>query len=308
MQSTASINAAISALSAVGHRSYSATELRHAGIDRHALHRRIRAGQAHRVLPRVYADGPPGTPLLPATRRAVAVRAGGKGAALIRQTAARHHGIWNRGARIIHAGSERTRPPAPLPWLRLHRCRLPDDEVVVIDGIPCTTVVRTILDLGWELTPWQVAAVIREAVRRRKLVVAELEQALLGRRTRAARVVREALALRAAGSAGTRSTPEDQVLDGIRRHRSLPIPLVNVRGATGLVGVELDFVWPRERVVLEVDGSGHEEPGLATDDEEKDRELRSRGWIVIRVTPERVHQDLGSVIAAIERAVRCPPQ
>ncbi len=60
-------------------------------------------------------------------------------------------------------------------------------------------------------------------------------------------ILDRAFELHHAGSAGTRSTAEDVFL---RRIADLPEPIVN----TGFLGFEVDFRWPQQLVVVEVDG------------------------------------------------------
>ena len=45
----------------------------------------------------------------------------------------------------------------------------------------------------------------------------------------------------------------------------------------------LDFAWISVQVALEVDGPHHGRPDVAFKDAYRDRELRERGWIVLRV-------------------------
>ena len=45
----------------------------------------------------------------------------------------------------------------------------------------------------------------------------------------------------------------------------------------------LDFAWPEIRVALEVDGFHHARPETAAKDAERDRWLRSQGWLTFRV-------------------------
>jgi hypothetical protein len=49
------------------------------------------------------------------------------------------------------------------PGVRTHHARLPADEITEIDGIPVTTVPRTLLDLASVLSPHQLERAINEA-------------------------------------------------------------------------------------------------------------------------------------------------
>jgi hypothetical protein len=76
-------------------------------------------------------------------------------------------------------------------------------------------------------------------------------------------------------------------------------PVVN-----GIVdGLEVDFHWPRERVIVETDGHEHHGTRAAFErDRARDQRLTAAGWTVVRFThrqvaedPERVKRTLVSV-------------
>ena len=86
-----------------------------------------------------------------------------------------------------------------------------------------------------------------------------------------------ALALRAAGSAGLKSRNEAAFLSMLK---NLPEPLVN----TKLNGEEPDFHWPDHKLVVEIDGPGHDRPRTQREDEHKEAAWRAAGYEVLRVT------------------------
>jgi hypothetical protein len=96
-------------------------------------------------------------------------------------------------------------------------------------------------------------------------------------------VLRDALALHRAGSAGTRSASEDTFL----RRIELPEPLVN----TPLLGEEVDFHWPEKALVVEVDGPHHGRPTTRLDDVRKDAKLSDAGYRIVRVSYRDVEGD-----------------
>ena len=91
-------------------------------------------------------------------------------------------------------------------------------------------------------------------------------------------VLKRALALDAAGSAGTRSRYEDAFLAIAE-----PEPLVNMH----LLGHEVDFHWPKWRLVGEVDGN-HTRPRDSRADGGRDEMLRGAGWTVVRFSGAEV--------------------
>ena len=60
-----------------------------------------------------------------------------------------------------------------------------------------------------------------------------------------------------------------------------------------------DFYCHEERLVLEVDGSVHEEPQQKAHDENRDIALRVRGFKVLRITNEEVCQSMDAVLRSI---------
>ena len=59
---------------------------------------------------------------------------------------------------------------------------------------------------------------------------------------------------------------------------------MNVRVA----GHEVDLVWPKRNLCVEVDGPGHTRPRTRREDAERDARLRAAGYDVMRVPEEQV--------------------
>ncbi len=49
----------------------------------------------------------------------------------------------------------------------VHYDDLPDKDTTVVDGLPCTTALRTVIDMAGELPPCQIKAMVRSALDRR---------------------------------------------------------------------------------------------------------------------------------------------
>jgi hypothetical protein len=156
--------------------------------------------------------------------------------------------------------------------------------MTVRDGIPVTTVPRTLVDLSDHLTPHQLANVIHEAAFRKLFD----EHAVRATTNRAngrhnLHVLTKALELNAAGSAGTRSELEDRFL-ALTSTAGAPEPLVN----TQVEDLEVDFHWPHLNLVVEVDGAGHARPRTRRDDERRDALLRAAGHTIVRVPDHEI--------------------
>ncbi len=85
----------------------------------------------------------------------------------------------------------------------------------------------------------------------------------------------------------TRSAAERRLLALIRKAR-LPTPLTNVR----IGRHEVDFHWPEQRLVLEVDGYAfHSSRRAFEHDRLRDAELQAAGHAVLRFTWRQLRDD-----------------
>jgi predicted transcriptional regulator of viral defense system len=199
-----------------------------------------------------------------------AVLAAGDGAALSHQAAARHWNVWRRRVETIDVlvpGKRRVRE-----GFTIHRARTLDArDVTVHQGIPITTVPRTLVDLSATLTPHQLANVIHEAAYRHRFDERATHEAIKRARGRDLANLHAALHAHAAGSAGTRSDLEDRFLAETRTR-----PLVNTK-------IEVDFYWPDQNLVVEIDGPGHDRRRTRAEDARRDAALKQAGIDVVRI-------------------------
>lgn len=220
-----------------------------------------------------------------------AVLAGGEGAVLSHGAAA---ALWellrpSEGPIDVsvphHVGRKARR------GIRLHRCKslvasdgrfplgmreesAPPPLVTVRHRIPVTTVQRTIDDLHGAVPPWLVRRARRQAeLKGWRLVGAE------GRKTR--------------------SELEEEFLALCRRHR-LPSPETNAKVGRW----EVDFLWRRQRLVVETDSFAYHRGSVAfEDDHARDLDLRNEGFVVLRFTERQIEVEPGRVIADVARAL-----
>jgi very-short-patch-repair endonuclease len=175
----------------------------------------------------------------------------------------------------------------------VHRSPLPDDEVTVREGIPVTTVVRTVADLADVLTRRALERTIDEA--------AYLRYDLDGLRPRRGRrgygVLARVLDEHEPGSTRTRSPLEERML-ALCRRSGLPAPEVNVI----VEGHEVDFLWRDARLIVETDGwAAHGTRKAFERDRLRDAKLTAAGWRVVRVTHRTIgafEQQLARLLAA----------
>jgi hypothetical protein len=163
--------------------------------------------------------------------------------------------------------------------IRVHRAASLDPrDVRRVDGVPVTAPARTLVDLARardsRLDVALAEAQVLRLVRRRDL------DAAVARATdpRGLPELRRALAAGADGP--TRSELERSMLRLIDE-AGLPRPAVNPRVGRYTV----DFLWEREKVVVETDGfAAHGHRRAFEADRARDAELQARGHVVVRFT------------------------
>lgn len=278
-----------------------AFQLRELGISRDVVTRMSARGQLVRMAPRVYrAEAGPVTDRV---RWHAAVLAAGPGAALSHTSAARLHAIWRGAERGTNVTGRTARPQLVRAGTKLHRRRLDQADITVVDGIPVTTVARTLVDLVDDLLPQQLAAVMHEAAFRRALHMGALRAAMrrAGRRPRLGRL-RRAIEIRDAGGVGTRSALEDAALE-LLAAAGLPEPEVNMRVAVATGTVEVDLSWRAQQVCVEIDGPGHQRIATRRQDRARDAMLRDAGYRVVRVGWRQLRDDAGLVVWRVQSAL-----
>ena len=176
--------------------------------------------------------------------------------------------------------------------VEVHRSTaLTDADVTLVNGIPCTTVARTLLDL---------AAVVRRRPVERAFDQAEIEGVLklheiadlLDRHPnhRGAPTVKAILAEHYIGGTVTQSELEEAFLAICRRAR-VSRPEVNVwlDLGDGEPPIKPDFMWHRERVIVETDGSRFHGTHQARErDPRRDQRAMLAGWRTVRTTWRQV--------------------
>jgi hypothetical protein len=275
-----------------------AVEQMHAlGLGRNGVHERAKAGRLHRLHRGVYAVGHPRVTL--DGRRLAAVLAAGPGAALSHASAAVVWGIRRGPETRIEVTTQHRGRKGPR-GTTLHRVRTPFDAVVHPEAaIRVTSVPRTLLDLADTLSPQALTRAVHEAERLRLLDMRAMQETLAtanGRRGR--RKLEAALAIQDPGP--TRSPLEELFADLIAA-TDLPAPKRNVHiDANGRL-MEVDVLWPREKVVVELDGAAsHHTRRAFEDDRRRDATLAAEGYRVLRLTWARVTHDR----KAVERELR----
>jgi very-short-patch-repair endonuclease len=189
--------------------------------------------------------------------------------------------------------------------IHLHRPRaLHPEDRASRDGIPVTSVSRTLVDLAGMLDERRLRRAFDQADRLYLLNLPALQRACERARGRRGIGVLRALVADYRPAARTRSELEDLFLDLCREYR-LPHPAVNIR----VTGYEVDAYWPDAKLVVELDGfEFHRTRAAFEQDRLRDAELKLAGIEVIRVTAAWIRRDPRSVAETVRRmlALRAP--
>jgi len=272
------------------------------GLTATMVRDRIERGQLTRLHRGVYVVGH--RRLTAHGRALAAVLAAGPGAALSHRDAAWLHGLGSLPSGRV-AVTRAGRAPSTATIAAHGTTTLTDADVTTVDAIPVTTVARTLVDLASVLPVDRLATAMSEAERRYLLDVNELLAA--AERTRARRGPGHArlhavLADHAEhGAQHDRSRMERRFL-ALTRAAGLPGPRLNA----WIEGAEVDAVWSRERVAVELDSwEFHHHRRAFQRDREKGNELTAAGWTVLRFTwrdvtrrPEAVASQLRRVLSS----------
>jgi very-short-patch-repair endonuclease len=180
------------------------------------------------------------------------------------------------------------------PGIRVHNVRtLHADDGAIVDGIPVTSVHRTLLDYG-EVAWFQQLRHAVDAAERRELLDGRKLEALYARSRgrHGLKPLREAVAKLSGPAPWTQSELERTML-ALVRGRGLPEPLTN-----RLVEGELvDFLWADRRLILEVDSYlFHKSRERFEADRRRDAKLMLAGYRVLRITQERLESEPQQVL------------
>jgi very-short-patch-repair endonuclease len=273
------------------------------GVARRTIARRLSGGLIRQLHRGVYLLGPLAQRY---TSEMAAVLACGPDAVLSHRSAAVLWRLLDRRLRGARVEVTLSRGQRSRPGVRVRRSRtLTPEDVTKHEQIPVTTPTRTLVDLAAVLRPTALERAVAEGVARRLVEEAALERAVA--RHQGARGIGKLRAvLGGTGPAFTRSTAEESLLALVRRAR-LVSPEVNVI----VGGHEVDFFWPTERLVVEVDGRAFHSSARAFErDRRRDAELAARGIRVMRVTWKQLTREPEAVLVRLGGALlaQSPPR
>ncbi len=244
------------------------------GIPLRSIDYRVKVGRLLVVHRGVYAVGHAALP--PRGLLVAGLLVAGAGSALSHRTAAH---LWKLTSSMPPSVEITTtdRSPRQRPGLVFHHTT--DLDAYIRDGLPLTTPIRTLLDLAATRSCAELERATSEA-----LVLKLIAFEALSTQRGAGSAILARIA--GAGIAPTRSELERRFLTVVSRFE-LPRPQVNAR----IGPYTVDFLWPGQDLVVEVDGDRfHGHPIAIRRDHARDAELQLRGYAVLRFTwPEVVH-------------------
>jgi very-short-patch-repair endonuclease len=181
---------------------------------------------------------------------------------------------------------------------------LPPHHRTVIDGIPCTTVARTLFDLCGKRKSWgRVARAMDTALARKMVTRAALWRVLidLAEHGRDGTVMFRTLLQERGGDYVAPESELERRFVALARSHGLPEPERQVDlGDHEWIG-RVDFLFRGARIVVEVDGAEFHDGVLdRRRDLERDARLAAAGWYVLRFR----WADVVERPAAVARAIR----
>ena len=254
---------------------------------RHAL----RNGSLKRIARGIYVDAATDLdPLAGHRARLTALRGTfSDDEAISHVSAAVLHGfdLWGVDPRCVHLTRDRASGGSRRETRHIHTASLRPEEICHVEGLPVTSVARTIVDLARALPVDQAVIAGDSAMRMHPNVALLLPEMLAAGRARQG----IAKARRTVEFLDGRSESPGESLSRLRIHTAgLPAPVLQheLRTDSGVFVARPDFFWKDPGVVGEFDGRGKygsEEPGATADTihREKLREdaIRALGYEVV---------------------------
>jgi hypothetical protein len=257
------------------------------GLSKSAVSRRARGGRFHRIHRGVYAVGHP--KLTGYGHWMAAVLACGPRAVLSHRSTA---GLW--GVRPDNRRKSDVSVPSPSARtkqaIEIHRSvTLTADDVTTVEGIPCTTLARTLVDLGDVVNRRAVERAVEQAEVLRLFDLHEVQRAMERAGPRRGTGLLSSVLEDLNGPSLTASELEESFL-ALCRAAALPTPEVNAwMTLSDGSPIKVDFLWRRERLVVETDGHPfHRTRQSRERDTRRDVLVRLAGFEPIRFTGRQV--------------------
>jgi very-short-patch-repair endonuclease len=293
----------VSTLADRQHGVISRDQLRTLGFKDGAINHAVTTGRLHRVFHGVYALGH--SRIGERGRLMAATLACGTGAVVSHRSAGSLLGLLDEGPVVIDVIAPPSRGRG-IDGIYLHRVRPPRlEETGTFDGIPCTSPARTLVDLAGVVGERTLrSAFERAAASRRMLDIPAIERSIDPRR-RGMKVLTKLIdewrgAASLLGKRGKLKSPLEAKVLPLIVQRDLPPPLFNAPVQIADGRIEVDFLWPDHRLVLEADSRDFHGTAVAIErDRWRDRELMRAGYSVLRVTSREAEREAEAVASTV---------
>ena len=241
-------------------------------------------------------------PLAVAELRAIAVLGTCERAALDGVTALQAAGLTGLSDTRRHVIVPRGSRPRRLPDVTVHESRRFREEDVLDGGLRRTRPAVAALHAAlWAVTDRQAQLFILMAIQQRLATPEQIAEALAAVLRHPRRRMLRRLLVEVAG--GVESLGELDIAEDFRR-RGLPEPERQVIRRRPSGTSYLDCALPAYRLVLEIDGAGHEQPEQALSDLLRDLAVTADGDRVVRLPLKLYRLDPDRVLDGIEALLR----
>jgi very-short-patch-repair endonuclease len=272
-------------------------QLQMAGVGRGAIASRRGRRTLHRVFRGVFLVGHDIPP--PGARELAAVLVVGRPAIVSHRSAAALWGLVQHPPADVEV-TVPGRNRRSRTGLVVHKARRLDRrDRATRFGIPVTSPARTVVDYavtaGGDALEWAIAEACSTRVTDERRILAAIER--VPNHPGVGRV--RAILRQPGGPKRTRSHGERAMLRLIRAAK-LPVPKVNQLVA----GYTADFLWPDQRLIVELDSYPFHSPRAAFErDHRRDIVHKEAGYEVLRFTGRQLDEEPMVVLAAIVRAL-----
>jgi AbiEi antitoxin C-terminal domain len=278
------------------------------GLSEDVIDDALETGRLYRMFRGVYALGH--WRIGDRARMRAATLACGDGTVVSHRSAAALLGFVDRAPAVVDVI-----PPGPpggkprsagrkIDGIYCHQARRPGrSEMGSVDGIPCTSPARTLVDLAGVVSTRTLRSAFERAAAKRMLDIAAVEAAASPGRLGAV-ALRELLEewRRAAPLARAQriKSPLEAMVLPLVAQRGLPLPRANVWVDLVKGRIQVDFLWDDQRFVLEADSRDFHATDVAFErDRWRDRELMRVGYSTLRVTRLHAETEAGAVADTI---------
>ncbi len=300
------LDSLVAAVAADHHGVFGAAHLRALGVAEHERRYRLLIGRWSAVHERVYRIA--GAPRTWRGDVMAACWAGGTRAVASHRSAAELWELPGRTQAVVEITCPRWRR-AQHDGLVVHESRaLSELDITTVDGIPVTTVARTLFDLAAVRRSLTVDLAIDNALRRELTDVAELRTTrdrLARRGRRGSQSFRQLVADRSEAERPTESERERLLLRMLERHGfEAPVRQFEIFDDTGTFVARPDFAYPARKIAIEYDSYQEHTGKIAlVRDSARRNAMVALGWAPITATQDDLRRGGDDLAAALRRAL-----